>query len=162
MPRLPSSDNGQNCATRAKLATMKRHLSVTPAVVLLLASALTACVGPNRYTQPGVVESDQVMIKGHSRNYLFGADDMSFDLVSASDNTLVSDLSQATVAPGRYCVRARRWTMAFRASDMVMSYAACFDAEAGHTYLVRKRGDEFRVIDRRDPEVVSVAAQEPT
>jgi hypothetical protein len=138
---------------------MQRRLSLTPAVILLLASALTACVGPNRYTQPGVVESGRVVIKGHSRNYLFGADDMSFDLVSESDNTLVADLNQATVAPGRYCVRARRWTMAFRTSDMVVSDAACFDAEAGHTYLVRRRGDAFRVIDRRDPEVVSVAAE---
>lgn len=125
---------------------------------LVLSGTLGACVGPNRYTQTTVTESEQAVIKGYSRHYLFGADDMAFDLVDAADNTLVSYLNQATVNPGRYCILARRWTMAFRASDMVMSDAACFDAEAGHTYLVRKRGDEFRVIDRRDPEVVSAAA----
>ena len=131
--------------------------------VTVLASLLGGCgAGPNRYTQPGAdaPDAETAVIRGYSRNFLFGADDMAFELTAVADDTLVAYIDEATVLPGRYCVQARRWTMAFRASDMTLSESACFDAEGGHTYLIRRRDDGFSVIDRRDPTVVAVAAKD--
>lgn len=129
--------------------------------LVIVACMASACTPGNRiYTQEAAAGTDQVTIKGYSRNFLFAADQMAFDLASVETQTYIPYLSRATVNPGRYCVQARRWTMILRGSDMTMSESACFDAEAGHTYLIRRREGGFRVIDRRNPTVVTFAETE--
>lgn len=124
-----------------------------------MALAMVACTPASQvYEQQAAPGAEQAVIKGYSRNFLFAADEMAFDLAAVETQTHVPYLSHATVNPGRYCVQARRWTMLFRASDMTMSESACFDAEAGHTYLIRRRDDGFSVIDRRNPTVITAAA----
>ena len=107
---------------------------------------------------------DPLRIMAKSGGTMWGAGrfQMAFDLVSADNQELVAFVKRAKVAPGRYCVRARRWTMFLRGSDMQMSDTACFDAEGGHIYRIRRRGDGFAIIDRKDPTVVSLVPAKQT
>jgi len=126
-----------------------------------LALALSAC-GTTRYTHRDspAEDADQAVIKGYSRSFLFAADELAFDLSAADGTRLMPYLTKATVDPGRYCLQVRRWKMFLRGSGMTLSNSACFDAQSGHTYLIRSGGDGYRIIDRQDPVVVTVTQAE--
>ncbi|UCG73584.1 MAG: hypothetical protein JSV45_04225 [Chromatiales bacterium] len=131
------------------------------ALPILASVALCACSSAGQ-TYRAPAEGEHAEIRGYYRNFLVAADEISFDLVSADNQELVAFVKRAKVEPGRYCVRARRWTMFLRGSDMQMSDTACFDAEGGHIYRIRRREDGFAIIDRKDPTVVSLAPAEQT
>lgn len=51
--------------------------------------------------------------------------------------------------------------MLLRGSGMTLAGSACFDAVAGHTYVIRPAGDGYRIIDRQDPVVVTISSNSP-